>query len=203
MLITAQPEWDPPPHPPTSPCRPKPLNMSWEQHQRGYPTAGQGCLKQAAPKRRVFCWHHISELKKPYNSRIFTHVWTNFNVLCKLCTYIYILDGYAIFRIFRGIRWYSLKIQSPCQMMIGVYNHLLRKVFRFHYHSQEVIGSVRISISWISIQYLFVVCVCFTRRSLKHQKLDENLDLGPPPPNSRTHHQDDTPFWVLGCPVGS
>ena len=21
---------------------------------------------------------------------------------------------------------------SPCQMMIGVYNHLLRKVFRFH-----------------------------------------------------------------------
>ncbi len=36
----------------------------------------------------------------------------------------------------------SLGIQSPCQMMIGVYNHLLSKVFRFHYHSQKVIGSL-------------------------------------------------------------
>ena len=27
--------------------------------------------------------------------------------------------------------------------MIGVYNHLLRKVFRFHCHSQKVIGSLR------------------------------------------------------------
>ena len=31
-------------------------------------------------------------------------------------------------------------VQSPCQRMIGVYNHLLSKVFRFHYHSQKVIG---------------------------------------------------------------
>ena len=31
----------------------------------------------------------------------------------------------------------SLRIQSPCQMMIGVYNHLLSKVFRFCYHSQN------------------------------------------------------------------
>ena len=37
----------------------------------------------------------------------------------------------------------SLRIQSPSQMMIGVYNHLLRKVFRFHYHSEKVIGSPR------------------------------------------------------------
>ena len=36
----------------------------------------------------------------------------------------------------------SLRIQAPCQMMIGVYNHLLSKVFRFHYHSQKVIGSL-------------------------------------------------------------
>ena len=41
---------------------------------------------------------------------------------------------------------YTLGIQSPCQMMIGVYNHLLRKVFRFHYHSQKVIGSIGIHI---------------------------------------------------------
>ena len=34
------------------------------------------------------------------------------------------------------------RIQSPCQMMIGVHNHLLSKVFRFHYHSQQVIGSL-------------------------------------------------------------
>ncbi len=26
--------------------------------------------------------------------------------------------------------------------MIGVYNHLLRKVFRFQYHSQKVVGSL-------------------------------------------------------------
>ena len=36
----------------------------------------------------------------------------------------------------------TLGIQSPGQMMIGVYNHLLSKVFRFHYHSQKVIGSL-------------------------------------------------------------
>ena len=36
----------------------------------------------------------------------------------------------------------ALRIQSPSQMMIGVYNHLLRKVFSFHYHSQKVIGSL-------------------------------------------------------------
>ena len=36
----------------------------------------------------------------------------------------------------------TLGIQSPCQRMIGVYNHLLGKVFRFHYHSQKVIGSL-------------------------------------------------------------
>ena len=27
-------------------------------------------------------------------------------------------------------------------MVIGVYSHLLSKVFRFHYHSQKVIGSL-------------------------------------------------------------
>ena len=36
----------------------------------------------------------------------------------------------------------SRGIQSACQSMIGVYNHLLSKVFRFHYHSQKVIGSL-------------------------------------------------------------
>ena len=36
----------------------------------------------------------------------------------------------------------SVGIQSPCQRMIGVYNHLLSRVFRFHYYSQKVIGSL-------------------------------------------------------------
>ena len=36
----------------------------------------------------------------------------------------------------------SLRIQPPSQTVIGVYNHLLRKVFRFHYHSQKVIRSL-------------------------------------------------------------
>ena len=39
---------------------------------------------------------------------------------------------------------YPLGIQSPCQMMIGVYIPLFRKVFRFHYLSQKVIGSLGI-----------------------------------------------------------
>ena len=36
----------------------------------------------------------------------------------------------------------SLGIQSYSQLMIGVSNHLLSIVFRFHYHSQKVIGSL-------------------------------------------------------------
>ena len=35
-------------------------------------------------------------------------------------------------------------------MLIGVYNHLLRKVFRFHYHSQKVIGSLGYIIIYIT-----------------------------------------------------
>ena len=54
----------------------------------------------------------------------------------------------------------SLGIQSPCQMMIGVYNHLLSKVFRFHYHSQKVIGSLgilRLFLIWVvATQILFI-----------------------------------------------
>ena len=54
-----------------------------------------------------------------------------------------------------GIRLISsLRIQSPCQMMIGVYNHLLSKVFRFHCHSQKVIGSLGYVVGerWISLE---------------------------------------------------
>ena len=36
----------------------------------------------------------------------------------------------------------TLGIQSCSQMMIGMSNHLLSIVFRSHYHSQKVIGSL-------------------------------------------------------------
>ena len=36
----------------------------------------------------------------------------------------------------------SLGIQSYSQKMIGMFNHLLSIVLRFHCHSQEVIGSL-------------------------------------------------------------
>ena len=39
---------------------------------------------------------------------------------------------------------YTLGIQSYCQIMIGMLNHLLSKVLRFQYYSQEVIGSLGI-----------------------------------------------------------
>ena len=41
-------------------------------------------------------------------------------------------------------KWFP-KDPITFQMVIGVYNHLLRKVFRFHYHSQKVIGSLGVS----------------------------------------------------------
>ena len=65
-----------------------------------------------------------------------------------------------------GSIYHSLRIQSPSRMVIGVYNHLLRKVFRFHYHSQKVIGSVfpnvpaEIWISYFYNVYIYILCVC-------------------------------------------
>ncbi len=43
----------------------------------------------------------------------------------------------------------TLGIQSYSQIMIGMFNHL-SIVFRFHYHSQEVIGSLGIDTSWLT-----------------------------------------------------
>ena len=61
------------------------------------------------------------------------------------------------------IKNYTLGIQSPCQKMIGVYNRLLSKVFRFHDHSHQVIGSlginnyqtgIRSGFGYLHLQYL-------------------------------------------------
>ena len=53
----------------------------------------------------------------------------------------------------------SLGIQSYSQMMIGVSNHLLSIVFRFHYHSQKVIGSLG-NRKYIFKWWIFHCCVC-------------------------------------------
>ena len=56
------------------------------------------------------------------------------------------LEEEVVFRTWKTQHFFkwtmALGIQSPCQWMIGVSNHLLSKVFRFHYHSQKVIGSL-------------------------------------------------------------
>ena len=49
----------------------------------------------------------------------------------------------------------SLGIQSYSQMMIGVSNHLLTIVFRFHYHSQEVIGSLGYTNTYTCSKHFF------------------------------------------------
>ena len=43
---------------------------------------------------------------------------------------------------------YTLGIQSYSQLMIGVSNHLLSIIFRFHYHSQKVIRSLGTVKTW-------------------------------------------------------
>ena len=58
-----------------------------------------------------------------------------------------------------------------------VCNHLLRKVFRFHYHSQKVIGSLGSNVSWLFhlfpiIPHVFTdVLTGFPRPSFRHQAI--------------------------------
>ena len=73
--------------------------------------------------------------------------WFNFHRFMRftLRTYIGVIYGVIINLLSTmdiPVDIQTLRIQSPSQMVIGVYNHLLRKVFRFHYHSQKVIGSL-------------------------------------------------------------
>ena len=82
---------------------------------------------------------HIPKIWHPKTWPIFGHPW----VWCQPSTICQPEDIQSLTETER--RYVTLKplgIQSPCQMMIGVYNHLLSKVFRFHYHSQKVIGSL-------------------------------------------------------------
>ena len=67
---------------------------------------------------------------------IYVYMYICIYVYMYICIYVYMYICICIYI------YISLGIQSPCQMMIGVYNHLLSKVFRFHYHSQKVIGSL-------------------------------------------------------------
>ena len=74
----------------------------------------------------------------------------------------------------------SLRIQSPCQMMIGVYNHLLSKVFRFHDHSQKVIGSVGHVKLGECICFVFWIVLCHLKPAMTH-------DCSPPQKNATKH----------------
>ena len=49
------------------------------------------------------------------------------------------------------LRFDTLGIQSPCQRMIGVYNHHLRKASRFDYYSQKVIGSLGTKVKFLNL----------------------------------------------------
>ena len=57
---------------------------------------------------------------------------------------------------------------SYCQIMIGVSNHLLSIVFRFHYHSQKVIGSLG---DIIMIPFLFVFLLVLESDHLQNLKI--------------------------------
>ena len=54
----------------------------------------------------------------------------------------------------------TLDIKSYSQLMIGVSNHLLRKVFWFHCHSRKVFGSLgKITVSNQRCKKLLSICV--------------------------------------------
>ena len=65
-----------------------------------------------------FSWV-IFRFKKP-SKRVLRNEW-----------WIWIQKNLCSLAVFEQVS-HSLGIQSPCQRMIGVYNHLLRKVVRFH-----------------------------------------------------------------------
>ena len=65
----------------------------------------------------------------------------------------FLTSGYFLLLI-----WLSLGIHSYSQLMIGVSNHLLSIVFRSHYHSQKVIGSLGFVGEMIQFEYIFTVC---------------------------------------------
>ena len=63
-------------------------------------------------------------------------------------------------------------------MMIGVYNHLLRKVFRFHYHSEKVIGSLEIYIYNVYIYIINKKMSSFTNLDCRMKRL-QGISLQP------------------------
>ena len=66
----------------------------------------------------------------------------------------------------------TLGIQLYSQMMIRVSNHLLSIVFRFHYHSQEVIGSLGLNLAPYKALTFSVFFLCSaTTTSMKYSDL--------------------------------
>jgi len=71
----------------------------------------------------------------------------------------------------------ALWIQSPCQMMIGGDNHILSKVFWFHYHSQKVIGFLgrkksHLENPFLNRKFIFfdMACVLVFREKVEKKK---------------------------------
>ena len=83
---------------------------------------------------RSYQWAKFGRLGLPGGgSGVVRHnnkIYLDLPLVCKICAF------------FHPKNLPTLGIQSPCQRIIGVSNHLLSKVFRFHYHSQKVIGSL-------------------------------------------------------------
>ena len=96
--------------------------------------------------------------------------------------------------------------QSPCQRMIGVYNHVLTKVFRFHYHSQKVIGSLGKSAScscWLICIDLRLfsnlmwptVTVKYRQRQTANQKSRSNCIQTQPPTSLKPKKYKKNTCW--------
>ena len=86
------------------------------------------CTGKGIPFRRTLV---LSPWCRPFFPVV---TWTHHRALCNIC-------GFKIgWKMARNNM--TLGIQLYSQMMIRVSNHLLSNVFRFHYHSQEVIGSL-------------------------------------------------------------
>ena len=100
----------------------------------------QGCSKGSCDARRGTSSHqvtHFLEVRKELQKK----QWPVDSSSCM----VYFTPVYI-----------SLRIQPPSQTVIGVYNHLLRKVSRFHYHSQKVIrslGNIYIYKGWKLMKY--------------------------------------------------
>ena len=102
-----------------------------------------------------FCWGYtVWSLRNPIFSSCATAV----------CTSLRTCEDWWVRNRFECHNIYDSNLKSPCcslgiqsysQMMIGVSNHLLSIVFRFHYHSQKVIGCLGVVLEDLTLNSFF------------------------------------------------